>query len=148
MSDSRTRIWFSLFVLAVFCVGLASGLVLGRRMGPPPPPRGAMLGGAGPFGPPPGRPGQPGMLLDRLERDLRLTTDQRAKLEPVFAARRVRLEAVQRDVVGRAEQEQKELQAEIRKVLTAEQLPLFDRWLEDAPRGRRGRGPGPGFGGR
>ena len=33
MSDNRTRIWFSLFVLAVFCVGLATGLLIGRRIG-------------------------------------------------------------------------------------------------------------------
>ena len=32
MSDNRVRIWFSLFVLAVFCVGLAGGVVIGRRL--------------------------------------------------------------------------------------------------------------------
>jgi hypothetical protein len=38
VSDSRARIWFSLFVLAVFCLGGAGGFLLGRRL--PPAPRG------------------------------------------------------------------------------------------------------------
>jgi hypothetical protein len=41
MADNRARIWFSLFVLAVFCVGGAAGFVIGRH--------------APPFGGPPGR---------------------------------------------------------------------------------------------
>ena len=36
MPDSRTRVWFALFVLVIFCVGLTSGMVIGRRMVPPP----------------------------------------------------------------------------------------------------------------
>ena len=135
MSDSRTRIWFSLFVLAVFCVGLAVGLGIGRHMGPPP--RGGPFfgdngprGGRGPGGPP------PGMLIDRLGRELQLTPDQKTRIEHIFRERRDRLEGVQRDVIARAEQEQRELQAEIRKVLTPEQQPRFDRWLEEHPRRR------------
>jgi Spy/CpxP family protein refolding chaperone len=45
-------------------------------------------------------------------------------------------------MVARAEQEQRDLRAEIRKVLTPEQQQRFDRWLEAAPRGRGGRGRG------
>ncbi len=151
MSDNRTRIWFSLFVLAVFCVGLASGLVLGRWIGPPPRPAqprligGAMGQGAGmgpggmnPAGPPPGR------LLERLDDVLDLSADQHAKVEQIFESRRRALETVQNEVLARAEKEQRELQDEIRKVLTPEQQQRFDRWLAEAPRGRRGRGPGMG----
>ena len=32
--DSRARIWFSLFVLAVFCLGGAGGFVIGRHAPP------------------------------------------------------------------------------------------------------------------
>ena len=32
MSDSRTRTWFALFVLVVFCVGLAGGALIGRAV--------------------------------------------------------------------------------------------------------------------
>ena len=147
MSDSRVRIWFSLFVLAVFCMGLAVGVLTGRRMGPPPP-RAGFFPDAGPLGPPPGRGGPPpGMLVDRLADVLQLTPDQRSKLEPIFAERRRRLDAVHEDVVARTEKEQREFQDEIRKVLTPDQQARFQRWLDEAPRGRRGgRGPGRGPG--
>lgn len=148
MSDNRTRIWFSLFVLAVFCVGLASGLILGRRMSPSPRPAGPRLmadGGMGPGGPGPGGP-PPGRLLERLDGVLQLTPDQHARVEQIFESRRKALEAVHDDVLARAQKEQRELQDEIRKVLTPEQQQRFDKWLADAPRGRRGRGPGMGMG--
>lgn len=143
MSDNRTRIWFSLFVLAVFCVGLASGLILGRRMGSRPAvnPGFGMRGmGPGPAGGPP-----PGRLIERLDNVLQLTSDQRAKVEQIFDARRKGLEAVQDEVLARAEKEQREMQDEIRKVLTPEQQQRFDKWLAETPRGRRG-GRGPGMG--
>ena len=150
MSDNRTRIWFALFVLAIFCVGMASGIIIGRRLGPPPrepgmarrgpvgPGPGAGLGrGAGPGGGPP-----PGRLIERLDEELQLTPEQKTKVGQVLDSRRERLESVQNEVIARAEQEQKELQAEIRKVLTPDQQQRFDRWLADTPRGRRGgRGP-------
>jgi Spy/CpxP family protein refolding chaperone len=142
MSDSRTRIWFSLFVLAIFCLGLSAGFLAGRRM-PPRPGRPPLFGeaprGRGPgFGPGRGGPG-PGMLLDRIDRELHLTSEQRNQVRSIFDERRGRLEAVQRDAIARADQERLELQAEIRKVLTPEQQQRFDRWLETEPRGR-GRG--------
>ena len=143
MSDNRTRIWFSLFVLAVFSVGLASGVLIGRRLAPPPPRGlGFAMGGRGPGsgGPPPAR------LIERLDAELHLTADQRAQVERIFEARRQGLQAVQNEVLARAEKEQRELQAEIRKVLTPDQQQRFDKWLADAPRGRRGRGPGMGLG--
>jgi hypothetical protein len=143
MSDNRTRVWFSLFVLVVFCVGLSAGFVMGRHM-PLPETRPGLFGdgsrGRGPgFGPGRGGP-PPGILLDRLDRELQLTADQKRRVQTIFDERRTRLQAVQRDVLARAGQEQRELQAEIRKVLTPEQQQRFDRWLQEQPRGRRGRG--------
>jgi Spy/CpxP family protein refolding chaperone len=135
MPDSRTRIWFSLFILAVFCVGLALGVVLGRRM-PPAPQRSGMF-----MGPAPGGRPRAGMLIERLDRELQLTADQKARVQAIFDGRRSHLEAVQRDIAARAEQEQRELQSELRKVLTPDQQARFDRWLEEQPRGRRGRPP-------
>jgi Spy/CpxP family protein refolding chaperone len=136
-------VWFALFVLAVFVAGLASGVLIGRWTGghlyPPDGPRigmGPGMGrGGGPAGPPPGR------LIERLQRDLDLTSEQRTHIEQIFEARRPKLEAVQREVQARAAEEQRELQAEIRKVLTTEQQQRFDRWLEQ-PRGRGSRGGG------
>jgi Spy/CpxP family protein refolding chaperone len=138
MSDSRVRIWFSLFVLAVFCVGLAGGVLIGRwtsidraALRALRPPREF---GPGPMG---GRPGvpPPGMLLERLTRDLELTPDQRTQIEGVLAARRSRLDALQQDVHARFEAEQRSLRDEIRKVLTPEQQEKFDKQAAESRRG-------------
>lgn len=155
MSDNRTRIWFALFVLAVFCVGLAAGAIVGGRLGPLPPEfdgppfagpggrRGGPPGPGGPGGPPP-----PGRLIDRLDRELQLTDDQKAAIQKIFEARREPLERAQREMRERMDREQRELQADIRTVLTTDQQPKFDKWLEaDRERGRgRGRGRGGPFG--
>jgi hypothetical protein len=141
MSDSRVRVWFSLFVLAVFCVGLAGGVLIARwtsldrvALRALRPPREF---GQGPLG---GRPGvpPPGMLLERLTRDLELSADQRSQIESVLAARRSRLDALQQDVHDRFEAEQRSLRDEIRKVLTPEQQEKFDKQQAE----RRGFGFG------
>src|SRR5262245_13876274 len=135
MSDSRVRIWFSLFVLAVFCVGLAGGVLTGRLIsrrvlfdrgfdrgayrGPDFGP-----GGRGRGGPP------PDVLAGRLTQELDLTPDQRARVETVLKESRARIEALQREVGGRFEAERQQLRDEIRHVLTPEQQPRFDRWDE------------------
>jgi Spy/CpxP family protein refolding chaperone len=141
MSDNRTRIWFSLFVLVVFCVGMAGGMLIGRRMAPPPPPAGMFPGEPGPGR---GRGPGPGPLIDRLDREVQLTPEQRTRVQAIFDARRGRLEEVQREVIARAEEERRALQDEIRKVLTPEQQARFDRWIAEQPLGR-GRGRGRGF---
>jgi Spy/CpxP family protein refolding chaperone len=79
------------------------------------------------------------MLIERLDRELQLTADQKAQIETIFSGRRSQLETLQREIATRTEQERRELQSEIRKVLTPEQQSRFDRWLQQQPRGRRGR---------
>jgi Spy/CpxP family protein refolding chaperone len=144
MADNRTRVWFSLFVLAVFVVGMAAGMMIGRRLEPPErPPRPPFGGrGPGPGGPP------PRALIDRLDQELDLSREQRSSIQKIFEGRREPLERARREMRERMDREQGELQAEIRKVLTPEQQPKFDDWLErDRERGRgRGRGRGGPFG--
>ncbi|HEX2453698.1 MAG TPA: hypothetical protein VHI99_08345 [Vicinamibacterales bacterium] len=140
MSDNRVRVWFSLFVLAVFCLGLAAGVVIGRRMvGFPGPPFGPGFGGPGRGrgGPPPER------LVERLTSELQLNADQRTQIDAILKARRQKLEDLQHDVHARFEREQQELRDEIRKVLTPDQQQHFDKLMQDEPRGpgRRGRPP-------
>ncbi len=141
MSDNRVRLWFSVFVLVVFCVGLAGGIVIGRRMGPPPrapgPPFAGMFGGRG------GRPEPSSRLIDRLTDELQLSGEQRVKVEAILSARRQKLEQLNQDVISRAETERQAMQSEIRAVLTPEQQKRFDEWLARAPRGPFGRGMRP-----
>jgi hypothetical protein len=151
MSDNRVRIWFSLFVLAVFCVGMAGGVLLGRSIGRRPyldrpfdrgGPRAASdVGGSGP-GSGVGRRGggpPPRVLVDRLTSELDLTAEQRTKIEEVLTARRTRLETVQREVRERFDAEQRSLRDEIRSVLTPEQQQKFDKNQQERGRfGRRG----------
>ena len=148
MSDNRIRIWFSLFVLAVFCVGLAGGVLIGRRLSPDRvrvfrPPPGADF--RGPMGGPGERIGggaPAGRLIERLTRELDLTSDQRSKIEGVLSGRRARLDTLQQDVRSKFEAEQESLRNEIRAFLSPEQQQKFDE-REKELRGRFGGRRGP-----
>ena len=144
MADNRMRIWFALFVLAVFCLGAAAGIFIGARMDRPErpwrsgsvgPERGGGLRG-GPGGGPP-----PQVLLERLTRELDLDEAQREQIRSVLESSRGRVATLQRDVRERFDNEQRTLHEQIRQVLRPEQQQKFDRSVE---RGPRGRGPGRG----
>jgi Spy/CpxP family protein refolding chaperone len=142
MPESRTRVWFAMFVLAVFCVGLAGGVLIGRRL-PSERPIDRLLRGPRDFGPPlpgEGRRGGPirGLLVERLSRELDLTSEQRAKIDAALASARTRLDALQKDVRERFDGERRAVRDEIRAVLTPSQQQTFDR-LELDGRGRSGR---------
>jgi hypothetical protein len=138
MSDNRAKVWFALFVLVIFCAGTAAGVVVGRRMGPPPP-RGFGLFGPGPDGPG-GRGrgllgrGDPGLppplppnIISRLTRDLQLDESQQVQLGRILDERRDRLEQVHRDARDRFDKEQRELHDAIRGILRPDQQQTFDR---------------------
>ena len=144
MSDSRVRIWFSLFVFVVFCVGLAGGVLVGRAMarranverGFDRPGRGPMEFGPGGAGRRGGGP-PPRLLVERLTGDLDLTAEQQTKNEENLTASRSRVETLQRDVRERFDAEQRSLRESIRQVLTPEQQQKFDQ--REKERGRFGR---------
>ncbi|MBI2834890.1 MAG: hypothetical protein HYX76_10750 [Acidobacteria bacterium] len=143
MTPRTMKLWTAVFALLLFSSGVAVGMIVqasllpsgprGFRGGPP------RLGG-------PLRPGRD-VLADRLASELKLSADQRAELDEIFARRRGRLEGFHAQVRARFETEQRELREDIRKILTPEQQRLFDEWLQrqppDRPPGRpRGRPPG------
>jgi uncharacterized membrane protein len=148
VSDSRTRIWFALFVLAVFCLGGAGGFIVGRHLPPfpdnrglppfadgrrpPPDGRGAIAGGplfgrarGGPGGP----AGLPPPVAARLADDLQLDAAQRAQFRQVLDDHRTKFEQVHRDARDRFDAEQRELQAAIRALLRPDQVPRFDQFI-------------------
>ena len=150
MSNNRARIWFSLFVLAVFCLGGAGGFFLGRHVppgrfaaggspgfdgrggfdGPGAPglrrggPGRGPLFGRGPLGPPPGE------IVGRLASELQLDTAQRDQVRKILDDRRERFEAVHREARERFDQEQRDLHAAIRATLRPDQQTRFDRFLD------------------
>jgi uncharacterized membrane protein len=140
MSDNRARIWFSLFVLAVFCFGGAAGFVLGRHL-PPPDDSGAAFGlhmsHLGPMlhstkGRPPGPPPllPPPEVLEKIEDELQLDPAQRTQVQKILDEHRDRLEQVHSDAQQRFDQEARGLHAEIRALLRPDQQQRFDRFLE------------------
>jgi Spy/CpxP family protein refolding chaperone len=141
MAADRSRIWFALFVLVIFVAGLASGILIGRQLTIRE--RAPLRAGAALPGPPAGRFGGPPrqQMLERLDRQLDLTPEQRQQIDAIFRARRDSLDRLQRDVRDRYQSEQEALRDEIRAVLSPEQREKFDRLVANAPRGpgRRGR---------
>lgn len=150
MSDNRARIWFSLFVLAVFCVGGAGGFVLGRhappfdggpreafgpspenRPGPPPFGPGRRGGppgifGRGAGGPPP----LPPDLINRLTTELQLDSTQQDAVKKILDEHRAHLDQIHREARGRFDKEQEELQNAVRGVLHPDQQEKFQQFLE------------------
>jgi hypothetical protein len=134
MADSRARIWFSLFVLVVFCLGMATGMLIDRRVQRPFGPRAHGPGLRGnPFvlEGPPGRGGaMASRLIDRLSSELQLDAAQSAQLRTIVSERRERLEQVHRDARDRFDKEQRELHQAIRGILRPDQQAKFDRFVE------------------
>ena len=142
MPDSRP-IWFSTFVLVVFCLGGIAGWLLGTHVPPPRPGGPGIFGGRGrpgPLGGPPPfsrGPGGPGALppeiVNRLSSELDLDSPQREQVKKILDDRRDRFEAVHRDARERFDKEQRDLHAAIRAVLRPEQQVKFDRFLDRRP---------------
>jgi hypothetical protein len=134
--DSRAKIWFSLFVLAVFCLGGAGGFILGRHVPPrerffgrpgPPGVDGELRGFGGRRGGPPPLPAD---LVNRLSTTLQLDATQQDQLKKILDEHRDHLEQVHRAARDQFAKEQAELHASIRAVLTPDQQQKFDKFLE------------------
>lgn len=64
----------------------------------------------------------PELFLKRLDKEVHLTADQRAKLEALIVSNRAKIDA-QRDAT------RQEIRQQTRQVLTPEQQPAFDRMI-------------------
>jgi len=149
VSDSRARVWFSLFVLAVFCLGGAGCFILGRHAPPfpgpgdpaplsgrlRPGPEGRIAGGP-PFGRgrglgpgPAGPAGLPPEVAGRLANDLQLDDAQRAQFRQLLDDHRAKFEQVHREARERFDREQRELHDAIRGILRQDQVQRFDQFI-------------------
>lgn len=144
-------------VISVFVAGIVGGAatmsLLGRnppddrpvegkpggppRMLPPWAPRGDSLRGPKEF--------SPGILGERMSRDLELTEDQRARILEVVAVRQERVSSLMQELAGPLRAQFDSMNAEIREMLTPSQQAVFDRILEREEAMFRGdRDPFPG----
>jgi Spy/CpxP family protein refolding chaperone len=127
MALARSRIWFAVFVLVVFLIGLATGVAINRF---------SPYGPAAPRGLSGGRPGpRPALLADRMSRQLELNETQKQQLEEIFKRAAQRMEAFRRDSRQQFATLSRELDSEIEAVLTPEQREKFREM-------RRSRRPG------
>jgi Spy/CpxP family protein refolding chaperone len=127
------KLWFALFVLVVFCLGAAAGVVADRYRASGRRPIGFGRFGMG-VGMMRGGPPRPAEIADRMSRELDLTAEQRKQLEAVLERNGDRLEQFRRETAGRFETLRTQLDAEISGILTPEQRRKFEE-----QRKRRGR---------
>lgn len=129
------KLWFALFVLVVFCLGAAAGVVADRytalrrpSFGP-----GRMGGGMGFMRPGPPRPSE---IADRMSRELDLTPEQRQQLEAVFERNGDRLQHFRRQTGAQFDVLRKQLDSEISAILTPEQRAKFEEQRRRRDRNR------------
>jgi Spy/CpxP family protein refolding chaperone len=123
MSNVRTNAWIGLFVLAVFFLGLAVGVIATPWFGlGPPMGRISAPGRPGAQGPPP----MTERLIERLSRSIELTEDQTARLSALFDVRRDRAREIGRSMRERFDRERETFGTALREILTAEQMDQFE----------------------
>jgi Spy/CpxP family protein refolding chaperone len=129
------KLWFAVFVLLVFCLGAAAGVVADRYRA---------FGGRRPFGVGMmrGGPPRPAEIADRMSRELNLTDAQRHQLEEVLRRNGDRLEQFRRETGARFEGLRKQLDSEISAILTPEQRAKFEEQRKRRERNRPPRGLG------
>lgn len=84
------------------------------------------------------RGGGPGNRMDELSERLKLTADQKTKVQEIFNDTREQLRAVRLETEPRMEEIRRQADGRLQTVLTPEQWEQFQHLREE--RGRRGRG--------
>jgi Spy/CpxP family protein refolding chaperone len=82
-------------------------------------------------------------LVKRLDKELKLTPEQREKIVHIFAATRERMDALRNQVYPRFEEVRNDTDNQIETVLTPEQLPKFREMRRKWNERRRESRPGP-----
>ena len=140
MSNVRTNTWIGLFVLAVFFLGLAVGVIATPWFGlGPPMGRISGPGRPGALAPPIGSPPMTERLIERLSRSIELTDDQTDRLSELFDLRRDRAREIGRSMRERFERERETFRTALSEILTAEQMDQFESEIVRIDEKRRRR---------
>jgi Spy/CpxP family protein refolding chaperone len=131
----RSGVVAGVVIVLVLLAGVAIGYFLHHavqwRHGPP---------GFGVGGPPSGPPPQlKGRMLERLDRELKLTPEQHAKIDSVLTRREADLRALMTETRPRFDSIAVRTRSEIKAVLTPEQQEEFGKIVQrmEAQRGHR-----------
>ena len=87
-----------------------------------------------------GRGGGHHSSLERITDQLNLTSDQRAKIQPILDQARPQIETIHREAMQKMKQVMDNTMAQIRPMLTPEQQTKLDEVKNERP-GRDGHGP-------
>jgi len=82
--------------------------------------------------------GGPGNRMDELSERLKLTADQKTKVQEIFNDTREQLRSVRQETEPRMDEIRRQADGRLQTVLTPDQWQQFQRLREE--RGRRGRG--------
>ncbi len=128
-SPRRLHLWTALILVAVFAAGAATGAGLTWALRPH---------GPGPGGPRPHPDGMPPLVAE-----LGLSPDQAARARAIFESHRAELEAAIQEAFPRVRAVQDRVDAEIRAILTPDQVARFDELRTRRPPLRGMGGPPP-----
>ena len=134
MKNTSMRLWAGLFVLVVFVIGAAVGVVFGPLL---------TLRSRSTFGQPGPRSGPPPRpfaerLLDRIATEIELSLRQEQQLREIFESRRRSFREINEEVRERFETEREQMNTDIGSILTPVQLGIFEDEIVRMRRGRRG----------
>jgi hypothetical protein len=137
MSEPRkSRLVAGVVIVLVLLAGIAIGFFLHHEVSWRHGPAGFAVGG-----PPPGpRPEIKNRMLERLDRDLKLTPDQHARIDTVLTRREADLRALMTETRPRFDSIAARTRSEIQAVLTPEQREEFAKIVQkiESHRGHRG----------
>ena len=86
------------------------------------------------------RGGGPGNRMDELSERLKLTADQKTKVQEIFNDTREQLRAVRQETEPRMDEIRRQADGRLQTVLTPEQWDRFQRLRDERRRHRGGRG--------
>jgi Spy/CpxP family protein refolding chaperone len=130
VSPSKTKREAALLVFVVFLLGLLVGAVGNHFYGE------RVWGGRQEFVPP--RHGaSSAQVLNEFTRELQLTPDQQSKVGAIIDDTRAQVRALYAPLDAQHEQLRQQARARIRAVLTPDQLPKFDQFMQRIDEQRR-----------
>lgn len=150
----RSNVWLAAFMALLFATGTLAGVILERTWLAPAASSTIPAGAGGPRGRGPGPAGRPPLeqIVNRLDRDLHFTGEQRQKVVTILQAWDERVRQLQETARREFSTEQEAIRREVAAVLTADQAKVFSEIAgsvlapgagRGGPFGRDGgRGPG------